>query len=90
MFLADTLSRAYLLEVNVCDHDHEPEAIDHKDNLAVSAERCQQISHASADDPVLQQLRATIRRGWPETNFGVLVPLLRLPGHPNCPGRVSV
>ena len=67
MFLADTLSRAYLPEVNVCDHDHDLEAIDHKDNLAVSAERCQQISHASADDPVLQQLRATIRRGWPET-----------------------
>ena len=67
MYLADTLSRAYLPEVNACDLIPELEDIDHKKYLAVSEERWQQINHASADDPVLQQLRVTIRRGWPES-----------------------
>ena len=67
MYLADTLSRAYLQEVNALDLIPELEEIDHKQYLAVSEERLQQINHASADDPVLQQLRATICRGWPES-----------------------
>ena len=67
MFLADTLSRAFLPEVNACEFTQELEEVDHTASLPVSDERWQQIRHASADDPVLQQLRATIRRGWPET-----------------------
>ena len=54
MYLADTLSHPFLLEVN---------AIDHRAFLPVSKERWQQIKHAWVDDPVLQQLRTTIRRG---------------------------
>lgn len=67
MFLADTLSRAFLSEVNACDFTCELEKVDHKASLAVSDARWQQISHASADDPVLQQLRTTIQQGWPKT-----------------------
>ena len=66
MFLADTLSRAYLPEVNSCEFTLELEEVDHRESLPVTEARWQQIKHASADDPVLQQLRATIRRGWPE------------------------
>lgn len=71
MFLADTLSRAFLPEVNACEFTQELEKVDHRASLPVSDERWQQIRHASADDPVLQQLRATIRRGWPETRSEV-------------------
>lgn len=54
MYLADTLSHAFPLEVN---------AVDHRAFLPVSKERRQQIKHASVDYPALQQLRTTIRRG---------------------------
>ena len=71
MFLADTLSRAFLPEVNACEFTQKLEDVDHRASLPVSDERWQQIRHASADDPVLQQLRATICRGWPETRSEV-------------------
>ena len=67
MYLADTLSRAYLPELNACDLINELEEIDHKQYLAVSEDQWQQIRHASADDPVLQQLQVTICRFWPES-----------------------
>ena len=70
MFLADTLSRAYLPEVNACEFTQELEDVDHRAFLPASDDRWQ-IRHASADDPVLQQLRVTIRRGWPESRSDV-------------------
>ena len=72
MFLADTLSRAYIPEINTChDFAGELEKVDHRAFLPVSDERWQQIKHASVDDPVLQQLRAIIRRRWPESKSEV-------------------
>ena len=47
MYLADTLSRAYTPEVNVCDFVHELEELDHRESLPVSQERWQQLNHAS-------------------------------------------
>ena len=72
MFLADTLrhpSRAYLPEVNSCHFSQELEEIDHRISLSlpVSKSQWQQIKHASADDPVLQQLWHTIQNGWPDS-----------------------
>ena len=55
-FLADTLSRAFLPEVNVTEFLRELEEIDHKVLLPVSAERWHQIRQASADDPTLREL----------------------------------
>ena len=66
MYLAHTLSRGYLPEVNACNLNPELEEIDHKQYFAVSEEHLQQINHASADDPVVQQLHATVCCGWPE------------------------
>ena len=63
MYLADTLSRAYIPEVKVCDFVRE--------SLPVSQERWQQLNHASENDYVCQQLRATIQNGWPETKAEV-------------------
>lgn len=57
MFLADSLSRAFLPEVSTSEIVHELEKIDYKIWLPVSDVRWQQIMHAAVDDPVFQQLR---------------------------------
>ena len=66
--------RCFLLTHSV-EHSHLTRAcpslsmswkeIDHKALLPVSDARWHQIEKASADDPVLQELRSTIQRGWP-------------------------
>lgn len=75
MFLSDTLSRAFLPEVNTYVFTKELEEMDHRAFLTVSHECWQQIKHASANDLVLQQLRATIQRGWPETRSEIPMPV---------------
>ena len=67
MYLADTLSRAYLPEVHVCDFTKELKEIDHTLTLAITADRLQQIKHVSSDDPVMKALRETILHDWPDT-----------------------
>ena len=63
IILASALSRAYLPKVNACDFVHGLEEIDHKAALPVSDQLWQQLTHASADDPVFKQLRAVIQTG---------------------------
>ena len=65
MFLADTLSRAYLPTEVGNDFVHALEAVDHTESLAISTSRLKQIRHASANDVVVTRLAAMIRRGWP-------------------------
>ena len=71
LFLADTLSRAYLPEVHACSIAEDFEEIDHTLSLQLPKERLQQFEHTSADDPVLQELRKTIQHGWPESKSEV-------------------
>ena len=71
MLIADTLSRAHLPEVNASVFVRGLEEIDHRANLPVSDARWQQVTHASANDPVLKQLRGVIRNGWPERKSDV-------------------
>ena len=71
MYLADTLSRAYVPEVNVCDFVHELDELDHRESLPVSQERWQQLNHAFENDNVCRELRATIQNGWPENKSEV-------------------
>ena len=68
MLIADTLSRAHLPDVNASVFVRELEEVDHRANLPVSYTRWQQVTHASANDPVLKQLRGVIQNGWPERN----------------------
>ena len=68
--LTDTLSRAYL-EVHCCTVAAECADIDHTSVLALPPERVQQFPHASADDPVLLELRQTIQQGWPDSKSKV-------------------
>ena len=65
MYLADTLSRAYLEASHICEAVQELEEIDLTTSLAISAEELQRMRHASADDLILQELRKAIRQGWP-------------------------
>ena len=55
----------------MCDFVHELDELDHRESLPVSQERWQQLNHASENDNVCQQLRATIQNGWPENKSEV-------------------
>ena len=70
MYLADTLSRAYLPEVH--EFTEELERIDHAFTLAITADCLQQIKHISANDSVMKALCDTILHGWPDTKSDVL------------------
>ena len=65
MFHVDTLSRAYQTE-NLGDFVHSLEAIDATLGLPVSANRLQQIQHATAEDPGVSLLSDVIKGDWPE------------------------
>ena len=71
MLIADALSRAHLPEVNASVSVRELEEVDHRVNLPLSDARWQQVTHASANDPVLKQLRDVIQDGWPERKSDV-------------------
>ena len=71
LYLTNTLSRAYIPDVNVCDFVHELEELDHRESLHVSQERWQHINHASEHDIVYRELRASIQNGWPENKSEV-------------------
>ena len=71
LHLADTLSRAYLPEVNACESTRELEEIDHRAWMPVREETWLQLKNAAADDPVQQTLRAVIKRGWPDSKADV-------------------
>ena len=71
MFLADTLSRAYLPDVSACDFPHSLENLDYISSLAL-CDHLQQVKQTSADDPVFQMLWQTIQQGWPENKSEVL------------------
>ena len=58
--LADTLSRAYLSDDDVCEFSTNLETVDHTSSLMVRKDRLQ---HATKDDPVLLQLKQMIQRG---------------------------
>ena len=71
MYVADTLSRAYLPEAHGSAVAFEIAAIDQTATLVLPAERLQQFKHTSADDPVLTELRRIIQQGWPATKSEV-------------------
>ena len=71
MYIADTLSRAHLEEVHVCQASRDFESVDHTAALSLTDDRIQQVAHVSAEDPVIQELRRVILQGWPETKSEV-------------------
>ena len=71
MLTADMLSRAHLPDVNGSVFVQELEEVDHRANLPVSDACWEQVTHASANDPVLKWLRGVIENGWPERKSDV-------------------
>ena len=71
MYLADTLSRAFPPDAQVCAMAQDLEEVDHTLSLALPADRIQQLKHGSTDDPVLQELRKLIWHGWPDSKSEV-------------------
>lgn len=52
LYLADTLSKAYLPEANSCEFTRELEEIDYRPLIPVRDETWQQLKNAAADNPV--------------------------------------
>ena len=71
MYLADTLSRAYVGGVHACDFAQGLEKVDHSGALAVPPAQLQRIKDIATSDPVMTALRDTIRMGWPPTKSAV-------------------
>ena len=74
MFLADTLSRAFLPDSSRSAIEDEIESIHFADNeLALPTEHVAEIKAATAHDPSLQAVKQYIERGWPD-NKGQVSP----------------
>ncbi|PFX15885.1 Retrovirus-related Pol polyprotein from transposon 17.6 [Stylophora pistillata] len=59
MLLADTLSRAYLPEVNATEFSRELEDVDHRSWLPVTVDCWEQLKNAATDDPIQQKCKAS-------------------------------
>ena len=66
MYLADTLSRAYLLTTGRSPAEEETEQIHAVDFLPISKAQLAEIQQETATDSVLQSLTQVILRGWPD------------------------
>ena len=67
MYLADTLSRAFLKSTTQSKAEEEAETIHATDFLPISEPQLREIQAETAQDDTLQQLKKTIISGWPDT-----------------------
>ena len=74
LLIADTLSRAFIHEINMCMDSMELDRLDLRSGLLISDERWQQFETEARNDPIQQQLRDVIQQGWPESKAGVRQP----------------
>ena len=71
MFVADTLSRAYISDHQQSDVEKEVESIHTVNHRAISQERLAEIQKETLNDPSLQRLKKTIIKGWPNNKAKV-------------------
>ena len=73
MYLADTLSRAYVKGEPEVSLDEEMSRVVHSlvENTTVSASKMCEIRDAAQDDPALQQIKRLILDGWPKSIKGI-------------------
>ena len=71
MHLADTLSRAYISEVDYSVEFAELAEIDHTMLLSLAPEDIQRLQHASQQDMAIQELSRVICQGWPASKSEV-------------------
>lgn len=67
MYLADTLSRAFLTEETTVAEIQELELVDHTEFLAMGRQDLLQLKQTVTQDTSMQELWRTIQRGWPST-----------------------
>ena len=67
MYLADTLSRAFLKNTIQSKAEEEAETIHATDFLPISEPKLREIQAETAQDDTLQQLKKTIISGWPDS-----------------------
>ena len=67
MYVADTLSRAYITGEPTCGAAEDIEVMVHSlvRDLPVSAGKMKEFRQSTANDEVMQQLRGITNRGWP-------------------------
>ena len=76
LYIADTLSRAYLhspnhVSQNEIEFIRSVEEVDMTKHLAVARERLADFQQKTKDDAGMQQLKQTIELGWPERREAV-------------------
>ena len=76
MYIADTLSRAYLpvpdhISQNELEFIRSVEEVDMTEDLAVTRECLADFQQKTEDDPIPQQMKETIELGWPERREAV-------------------
>ena len=84
LFIADTLSRAYLPEEanDVCPEEFEVNVIY---TLPISEPKLETFKEETAKDPSLQELKCTVENGWPESK-SYINPIIT--PYWNCPVRL--
>ena len=73
MYLADTLSRAYIQGESIAELEDELSRIVHSlvVNIPVSASKLSEIRQATAQDPTLRKVKDLIVTGWPKSRKSV-------------------
>ena len=73
MYLADTLSRAYLPQIDstVVEDDHDTASVNMLQSLRVAEPRLDEIRIHTKKDESMQQLKEVILKGWPERKADV-------------------
>ena len=73
MYVADTLSRAYIEGQPSCGAPDDMEVLVHNlvENLPATADKLEQFRRSITDDPVMQRLRRFIKHGWPQWKSAV-------------------
>ena len=68
MYVADTLSRAYITGDAGCGAPEDMEVLVHSlvENLPATIDKLEQFRRAFAEDQVMQTLKQSIRHGWPQ------------------------
>ena len=77
LYIADTLSRAYLSAPNQVDEEEQEfiravENVNMTKHLSISPERLQEFQEKTRDDATLQDLKKNIENGWPDQRNKVL------------------
>ena len=75
MYLADTLSRAYLPEKSQDRFQQELETVNMIQHLPITPQRLQALQQHTADDPALMLLKDAILNGWPDTKPDIPKPI---------------